>query len=176
MKIRQGFVSNSSSSSFCVKRSKYPTAADLAQDMVLCRGWENDEELFQKIEDCKDKENIAFNTCNFETYIATYDDVYTVQTCNNHNWWESIDGMCYDYPEELEEKGRDWGEAHDYCHHNLGKEKDFYWPEYDLMGSKPNISFPKIMDWKKENGCKHYCDLIETENGLICKLCESEKQ
>jgi len=49
MKIRTGFVSNSSSSSFCIKAEG--SIFELAQEMVLCREWKNDEALFKILEE-----------------------------------------------------------------------------------------------------------------------------
>ena len=103
MKIRQGFVSNSSSSSFIIEVGKpYKNSAELAIDMIALREWENDDELISKInkriqEQPEDKipKNIFFYTCNEETFIVNDGKFLMVDTCNNHPWRAGVEGMMY---------------------------------------------------------------------------------
>lgn len=117
MKKRNGFVSNSSSSSFIVNLEDYNNNVfDLAREMVSIREWEDDEELLKKIDNFEKNESgnvgIFFNTCNYETFISHIGGGYVfVDTCNNHNW-DSI--KTSNVPEHLksffEEESMQYGE------------------------------------------------------------------
>jgi hypothetical protein len=92
MKIRQGFVSNSSSSSFVVACSDYDSIWDLAAQMVALREWDSDERLIEAIYEQHshggdDPENISFPTCNFSTFIHREGEHYWISTCNNHPFY-----------------------------------------------------------------------------------------
>jgi len=106
MKTRNGFVSNSSSSSFIIDGTKI---FDLAKNMLTIiredwMDWDTDRptknrtrkqfsEYFDKLatlnnklpEDC---DGILFPSCNYDTYIVLDNDYQRciVATCNNHNW------------------------------------------------------------------------------------------
>lgn len=94
MKIRVGFVSNSSSSSFIISREAYPNVFSLAKHMLEIRNSEHDS--WQKSELLKIKKAetkglnkdiaVSFSTCNYDTYIIPKPQHYLVSTCNNHVW------------------------------------------------------------------------------------------
>lgn len=91
MKIRSGFVSNSSSSSFIVKVGHpFKTALEVAEYMIPHREWESDAERLAQIQEMKidDKQYdaISFQSCNYETFIAHEDGYFLIETCNNHDW------------------------------------------------------------------------------------------
>ncbi len=90
MKVRSGFVSNSSSSSFVISRNEYPTVFELAFDMIGARDWPTDDELREKCTDLAtfitEDVGVFFKTCNYDTYIFKHNDEYFVTTCNNHDW------------------------------------------------------------------------------------------
>ena len=168
MKIRSGFVSNSSSSSFIIKYDCYSSTFELAKAMVLDRGWDEDAELVEKIEygqakwgDCKDHPTqmpIAFHTCNYDTYINYKDGKYLVNTCNNHVF------TCIDkYNNDVEWLG-------DYDNDMTGVV--FYFPEYDLLAKKSDVY--KYCDKHYDN---YLCPLIgDGEFGDPCCLkCYKEK-
>ena len=86
MKIRSGFVSNSSSSSFIVDKNYFPTIWDLAISMIALRDYRehyngnhfdfDDNYDALDINKCLEykkqelkQENITFKTTNFDTYI-----------------------------------------------------------------------------------------------------------
>ena len=97
MKTRNGFVSNSSSSSFILHGM---TCKQIAEKMmeVVQEDWDSYDagsggnkkmfsEWFRKLSTAEDNENITLPSTNYETYIRQMDDgsVY-VTTCNNHQW------------------------------------------------------------------------------------------
>jgi len=118
MKIRSGFVSNSSSSSFIVSSEHFPTVRDLAiymlrgqvrekryyeEDEKYAEGLVDDEDCLEiKIEEIEDtlfikrlknldeNQSISFPSINEDTYIRKVGDQYFVSTCNNTDWelWE----------------------------------------------------------------------------------------
>jgi hypothetical protein len=98
MKIRSGFVSNSSSSSFLVPLDKFKNVFDLARKMIALRnkdwnedGFETGPELFEVIDDLEQSgmdpnTSVSFPTTNYNTWIIQTPDGYLVDTCNNHDW------------------------------------------------------------------------------------------
>ncbi len=92
MKFRAGFISNSSSTSFIIKKNKFlPTIWHIAMLMVPCRGWDEDTDLMRliahKIKNQEKKDKIAFKSCNFDTFIRDTGEYYFVSTCNNHPFY-----------------------------------------------------------------------------------------
>jgi len=96
MKRRDGFVSNSSSSSFILGSHK--TVLQYAIDMVPYREWENiDCELIEQLRSLQDDPTwndnapIMFNSCNYDTLIARLGDHVYISTCNNHQFYNAFD-------------------------------------------------------------------------------------
>ena len=120
MKIRTGFVSNSSSSSFTLSNKKLKTG-DVAREVMklLNNGWIVDGG-HPRLEDVNVflDENSNFDdnimipwTCNYETWIfKNSDDTICLDTCNNENWGE-LPFECKEYFDEL------WGNS--YIEHNF---------------------------------------------------------
>lgn len=103
MKIRQGFVSNSSSSSFLINPQAYDNSIfDLTRAMIEVR---NNEEAWssteKELENLRLAENkgidretpIRLDTCNYDTFIFKYQDLYYVSTCNNHDFSMELNGV-----------------------------------------------------------------------------------
>jgi hypothetical protein len=104
MKIRNGFVSNSSSSSFILKfgDERYPNTATIAESMLKDKyadygddgytGWEaTAKKAFNNIEKLKNGDDpyipIYFSSCNYNTYIIPLTNNYClIETCNNTQW------------------------------------------------------------------------------------------
>jgi len=103
MKTRNGFVSNSSSSSFIISDKDFPSVRDLAEYMIkqqLKEYLEEDEEyykwkdedietsniLLSRLKNVDENHPISFPSCNYDTYIKKIGDQYIVATCNNTDW------------------------------------------------------------------------------------------
>lgn len=106
MKIRNGFVSNSSSSSFVIWSSDRSTAQTMRDMLKLVRAEWREEGIkrpyVREITKCikwlqsnyrKDMPLLYPHTCNYETWI--YKDKYGnlfIETCNNHDGnWQSME-------------------------------------------------------------------------------------
>jgi len=198
MKIRTGFVSNSSSSSFIVDSGDYPNVMKLAEDMMKIRNedWFDREkeiplekwmikqfELIKKPPYKNKNHFITFNTCNYDTFIGKKPNGdYAVSTCNNHDW-SSIRTKEYfggsDSP----------GDPDIFLY---GKE--FWYIEHDLIGYKvPFLNDGEkspIPGWENPGEAKiweiyycdkenHYCNrIIMNINNImkvICPICLEKK-
>lgn len=105
MKIRNGFVSNSSSSSFVIKLKAYKDVFSLAQAMIKIRDEEDGgfktpspslKEFAKKFDrNCP----VSFRTMEFDTYIYRTNDGYVVNSCHNHNW-SKLMGISYFWNED----------------------------------------------------------------------------
>ena len=116
MKTRNGFVSNSSSSSFILNTKNINSVASYMLDLVIrefgswdkddspvirskkterekkerlskYRTWERNLRKAYKIKDIQSgKIGITTPSCNYETYIIKRDNSIYISTCNNHPW------------------------------------------------------------------------------------------
>jgi len=174
MKTRQGFVSNSSSSSFIVSNKEYSSVFDLAKAMIPARDWEDDQALIRKIEESEIKgmdpnTGVSFNSCNYETYITKYQDYYLVSTCNNHDW--DIESTGH-FPKEI-------AELCDSDYENLEQVvprlSPFWFPEYNIGGS---LTSKKNVPYDTTYCNEHFLPLIDV-NGIdkpICPACNFNKE
>ena len=189
MKTRQGFVSNSSSSSFILSKDSYDSVFDLAKEMIPARDWESDNDLIKKIEEAEIRgmdpnTSISFNSCNYETYIVKYKDYYLISTCNNHCWQDHINDGLNHFPKELRSLV-DWGEDPQYGSSDgsafeqledvVTKLSSFWYAEYDVGGKPLSYENPE----RAKHSCSdHYVDIIKI-NGVakpICVACYAEKR
>jgi len=172
MKIRNGFVSNSSSASFVIDKDHYDGIKDLAQKMIWIRDFGNNEELVEEL-DSKELPagtGISFDTCGYRTYISETKNFFIVQTSRNHRFQDELDGIIRSIPEEVSEDIEERGymsRDHKYRDSLLeGVEKHYtYWfAEYDLIGSGADNG---------ECFCeKHYEDKIKLQDGtIVCPSC-----
>ena len=171
MKIRTNFVSNSSSASFVVELGNcYKNVFDLAIEMI-----EHQYSLDHKLISLINKSgkgrntNISFHSCNYDTYIAKYDNFLLVSTCNNERFDEVIKNQMLIVPESIinelilkeEETCGKFEELEDIVPEHF----KFWFPEYDLIGSKcKNYSFCK----------QHFTDYLHIEGQDICPMCYKE--
>ena len=116
MKIRNGFVSNSSSSSFIISANSFESVRALATYMIKKKieeenyydeddGVEIDEYnhnniYIDRLKNVDENYPVCFPSCSYETYIKKVGDVYLVSTCNNTDW------DLHEYTTRLTEKAR----------------------------------------------------------------------
>lgn len=167
MKIRNGFVSNSSSSSFVVIGED--TVVSTAINMIPAREWgPRDTKLINILRSYKGSPNtpIAFSSCNYNTFIKKVKGTIFVETCNNHEWHYLID---YRPPtdEELKLIGSEDRDYDAFRVQNLG---NFWWPEF---GIKACTLWPKY-DWCKD--C--FTDILRLEKTgkEICPKCKKDRK
>jgi hypothetical protein len=163
MKIRQGFVSNSSSSSFVLKVGEpFDTIKELAEYMIPKREWDNDAETLEKLKSCPDDKNLTFRSCNYDTFIAKIDGYFLIETCHNHDW-DLHDFRCSSYPTKfLDEYGDD-------SFYNLPHIVPFYSIESGVEG--------KVVSWDSSNKfCEKCYDEFWIVNGeKVCLNCNVKK-
>lgn len=167
MKIRKGFVSNSSSSSFVLEiNDEFPDIISVAKHMLkdLFEAWkefdsDNGTEHHQKrlinrrirrLESL-DREHfpIGFHSTNYDTYIQYLGDNYIyVDTCNNIDW-----SAGYKNVQLSAEKQKELGIDFNYGEIDIGSdlyEIDFYFLNYGLtITRKEDYKFCKKC-WQPE--------------------------
>jgi len=193
LKTREGFVSNSSSSSFILSKDSYASVFDLAKQMIPARNWNSDQDLISKIEEAEIKgmnpnTSISFDSCNYATYIVKYKDYYLISTCNNHPWRDQIEGYG-NFPKELRSVvDIDWDTpmqygssdelAFEYLEGVVSKLSSFWYAEYGVGGTPLDYEDPE----REKCSCKkHYYDVIKIKGKKkpVCVVCyglEKEKE
>lgn len=148
MKIRNGFVSNSSSSSF-ILNADGNTVRDIALLMIPQRNWPNDYDLISRIQKltCDPDLPITFSTCNYDTFIIKIGKYIYVNTCHNHDFDEVLGKF----------KVRDIDTV---------KERE------EIFGSNTNIDDNDNFDDNADEICYHFC---HENNGKFFDIYELEK-
>jgi len=120
MKIRNGFVSNSSSSSFIIRGGE-ESVGDIATSMLniviedftdwndkptkrnIYNTWKKNLKAALKRPDVKSgKIGIVMPSCNYDTYIIQKDDTIYISTANNHTWDINATDIEYDDGKDYE--------------------------------------------------------------------------
>jgi hypothetical protein len=202
MKIRNGFVSNSSSSNFIVGSSSigYSTLFDLAQDMLLIRNndfddyvenkaqWDEEINAIHKaIKEQRDPNtSIYFHTCNYNTFIKKIYDYYVVTSCNNHMFTERLRGIV-NCPQNvknwLDEKGYlvedDIFPFSEKIRESKFQSGEIFWsPIHDIEISLYDYHGSKekkvAEEFCKKDG--HFSDMIvlASTKEIICPICYSQ--
>jgi hypothetical protein len=167
MKTRSGFVSNSSSSSFVIPLDNelFQTVADIALYMIPKRGWEDDEKTMKRINGqlslrMDPNHPIAFNSCNYDTFIVKKDDGFYIATCNNHDWDFDVGGMPQN--DELEH----------FILHQMPYERKYYNASFGITAwlyNQVDRDGYHCKEWCKE--CRHTELWVEENGAPYCPVC-----
>jgi len=197
MKIRNGFVSNSSSSSFIISTDKFKSVRELATYM-LHKKIEDEEDYvsdnvieinennynnvyIERLNNIDENSPVCFPSCNYSTYIKMVGDVFFVSTCNNTNW-ELFDYSCkltenstielLKIQKNFNETSGDYREILsilDNDYEDFGPfGKDYYDLQYNIIGVETNSYCKKC----HKNGDYSYL-YDTTKYGLICLKCDN---
>ena len=175
MKIRNGFVSNSSSSSFIISNEKFPTLRNLAKFMIKKRGNEDDKELIEKLKNIDENQSVSFNSYGDTTFIDKADDCYLVSTCNNIDW------NLYGYMTRLSENAKDYlinklndyspgSDEYDMIERVLDGEREFYSFGNNYYNLEKEVIGLETWDHCNNKSCD--CHMWDTTKfGKICLVC-----
>lgn len=198
MKIRNGFISNSSSSSFILERRTVYQVASYMLERVIndsrdidfdapkrkltksqqkaqkeeeaqYRMWERNLRKAAKMQDVKDgKIGVVMPSCNYETYIIKKDDLIYISTSHNHEW-DFADSI-------IEYKGIGADDGEDDKAHKIIKQSFFYNLRNGLIHSCEKWrgeSYYKTKEKPYCNTCKEVpFGYVETLQGeMLCSKC-----
>ncbi len=195
MKIRSGFVSNSSSSNFIINGEAYPSVFDLAKAMLQIRTvdserWTDVEtsSINKAIREGRDPNTaICFSTSNYDTYIKEVLGDFLVTTCNNHPFGDNLIGFT-SVPMHINE----WLDQRGYLHPDSGTWSfleaidtwkfhcgEVFWsPKYDLEISKYDYMEAEDLVPTTCSDKGHFCHLVvlASTKEVICPFCYSREQ
>ena len=164
MKVRAGFVSNSSSSSFVIAKEDFKDMKELAKHML--KAVDSKDVRIKKLdklvlsEDHWQPKGLSFQSCNYDTYILPVQDFYLITTCNNEDW--NLDSRDQTLFEEL-------------LSEDLSQLKYLDHVEYTRLetGIKGyHAQYSELDSRGLETVCRNcFSDIWVTENGIRCSGC-----
>ncbi len=167
MKIRSGFVSNSSSMSFILGLDQFTDVFQLATKMLRIALEEDDEERYKLAKKHLKKARaggidpnigVSLPTANCNTYILRKDDGYYIDTNQDYDGWDGL------------EPWRSKGGGDD--HFGLEKGNAFYFAELDVIGKLVDKKEP---DYCHQPGHSSYEEVIRLKDGpVLCTKCDQE--
>jgi len=183
VKVRTGFVSNSSSSSFVLEtKNDHRTTWDVAKVMLQQRTadaieWWGEENEFSKLvveQRIREIDNLnlpidtpfTMHSTNYETYIFKYDGKILIDTCNNEHWNYS------DFGEHVEYNSVEQRKYHDGDSLTI-KYDDVFFFHMDYLIVARNANWSKEEEYKKShsNCVNHYAHLQLPDGTVICPDC-----
>lgn len=177
MKIRNGFVSNSSSSSFLIKKNeRFPDTVSIAENMIidLIKDYTDyghnypDEKIYDNIKYLKNNYSnvpIMFRSTNYDTYIVDIGEGYFfIDTCNNVNW--DIKKFSENIlPDELKKMYNDTIELYDST--NVSFDRDINLKYFKLDSG---FFIQNTNDFKWCEKC--YNELFKIDDKIYCLNCD----
>ena len=182
MKIRNGFVSNSSSSSFIINGKISDVANSMLKtviedysdwgnekatkkDLAEYEKWASNLKKALKNEDVlSGKIGITMPSCNYETYILQVDDQIHVSTARNHEW--DTDSMG-----NVMSEGGGFDEGKDDIVYKTLKNADYFNVKNTLIHSQEKCT-------KNDLSCPHckvgYVFYVKCEGKTLCSHCYEE--
>ena len=199
MKIRTGFVSNSSSSNFIIDGS-YKTVFDLAKAMINIRDEDYDGDpkyrleianINKAIREGRDPDSsIFFMSCSYDTWIKKVFGLYLVTSCKNEPFLNELEGVCF-CPSHILDWLKENNNNNDYDVPLSSSEfidtwkfqcgETFWSPKYDLEFSRFDyLKASRAGNKDVKAYCSdgdHFCDMIVlASNGkVVCPACYREK-
>jgi hypothetical protein len=195
VKIRIGFVSNSSSTSFVVSAKSYATVFAIASAMLDIRNedWGSGADGMPKSRlgmEAKAMRGagrdpntpVAFHTTNYDTYIKRCGGVYAVSTCNNHSFETRLDGVVFAVepnPELCAACGYadkdiaeiDMKRLKENIESDLKDSNDFWWPQYDrVLRAGPT----EARETCRKHGDEYLVEVVRDSGvrEVVCPMCE----
>lgn len=175
MKIRSGFVSNSSSASYMIDDSAYQDVFTLALAMLRIRNEDSEDNNDWNGESAKivsaysygidPNRPVMFPTCNYDTYIMRKNGYYIIETCNNHDFGSYLSSQTWnsDVLEQLNIEGDSDGISISHM--------DYFWDiANDVVGKAVLHSEVKYIYCIKKNHWIHKVHLWGS-NQIVCPNC-----
>ena len=159
MKIRNGFVSNSSSSSFIITDDI--TVKELSEKMIPIVDYKPQiDEVVERLENMENPNKpVRFYSCNYHTYIYKHKDLILVETCNNEDWDSIYNGynvIDTEYSSKIEETLEKYPE--------LDPDKDGYISLYSFMKDKDFMCLENGFEFTNTSEWLGSCELEALED------------